>query len=649
MSTLTFTKIHMPGADLGIPNCLPDIKNDSYIRAPIAVSERVSEEEKALIGKGMIPTLLPYTLQSEYNRERRDLELDGAILENEYLRATFIPQLGGRLWSLYDKKAGRELLYANNVFQPCNLALRNAWFSGGVEWNVGIKGHNPLTASPLFAREMTGTDGEPILRMYEFERIREITYAVEAKLKDDLLLVHVTIENSKAEDTWMYWWSNIAVDETPGTRVIVPTTKSFVCAYDEGRYFLDNTDLPIMGGKDVTYSASLERSRDFFYKLPDGETKWVTALKEDGYGLIQLSDDILKGRKLFAWGQGQGGKHWNNWLSDLGRGYIEIQAGLLRTQLEHFLMKGESKISWTEGYGALEAHPATIHGSDYTKAIEEVKGRIGRKKALLEGADFSAVSEGPLVYLGSGWGAIESKKRGKPVSDFLEFPPESLNGETRDWETLLAGGTLPVPDPLEPIKSYAKGQVWIDLLEAQPDSWYKFYQLGVCRYMAGDVAGAEEAFAASVQEEDNPWAWRNISQIRRNEYGNLDGAVAAFDRAVALKKDYRPLVVNYAETLVGAGLHEKWMACFANLPEAMQKDGRIKMLYAMSLEAAGEYEKALEIITSDFHMPDIKEGEFSVSHLWIAIHRHRMEPDASDREVLARYPLPYDLDYRMHE
>ncbi|MBQ6990784.1 MAG: DUF5107 domain-containing protein, partial [Clostridia bacterium] len=138
----------MPGADLGIPNCLPDIKNDSYIRSPIAVSDRVSQEEKALIGKGMIPTLLPYTLQSEYNRARRDLALDGAILENEYLKATFIPQLGGRLWSLYDKKAGRELLYANNVFQPCNLALRNAWFSGGVEWNVGIKGHNPLTASP---------------------------------------------------------------------------------------------------------------------------------------------------------------------------------------------------------------------------------------------------------------------------------------------------------------------------------------------------------------------------------------------------------------------------------------------------------------------------------------------------------------------
>mgnify|MGYP002513697702 CR=1 FL=1 len=37
------------------------------------------------------------------------LEFDAAILENEYLKATFVTELGGRLWSLYDKKEEREL------------------------------------------------------------------------------------------------------------------------------------------------------------------------------------------------------------------------------------------------------------------------------------------------------------------------------------------------------------------------------------------------------------------------------------------------------------------------------------------------------------------------------------------------------------
>ena len=150
MTTINFEKFKIKGANLGEESCLPDIKNDDYIRAKITVKEDVSEDEKRYIGKGMIPTLLPYKIQNGYNRERIDLELDAVILENEYLKATFVTELGGRLWSLYDKKAGRELLYANDVFQPGNLALRNAWFSGGVEWNMGIKGHNPLTCSPLF-------------------------------------------------------------------------------------------------------------------------------------------------------------------------------------------------------------------------------------------------------------------------------------------------------------------------------------------------------------------------------------------------------------------------------------------------------------------------------------------------------------------
>ena len=158
MTTLSFEKFKIKGANLGETSCLPDIKNDDYIRATLTVLPEVTPEESKYMGKGMIPTLLPYQIQSGYDRKREMLEFDAAILENEYLRATFITELGGRLWSLYDKKAERELLYANDVFQPGNLALRNAWFSGGVEWNVGIKGHNPLTCSPLFAEEIKDTD-----------------------------------------------------------------------------------------------------------------------------------------------------------------------------------------------------------------------------------------------------------------------------------------------------------------------------------------------------------------------------------------------------------------------------------------------------------------------------------------------------------
>jgi hypothetical protein len=146
MTELLFKDYAVPSADLGEDSCLPDIHVNSYIRAKISLSDNISAEDGKYVGKGMIDTLLPYRITDGYNRERTDRAFRAAILENEYLKAVFLPELGGRLWSLYDKSEQRELLYKNDVFQPANLALRNAWFSGGVEWNVGIIASRPFTS-----------------------------------------------------------------------------------------------------------------------------------------------------------------------------------------------------------------------------------------------------------------------------------------------------------------------------------------------------------------------------------------------------------------------------------------------------------------------------------------------------------------------
>ena len=130
--------IEFPAAGMGEENPLADIGNIEYIHAGYEVTAQISEKEKGRIGRGMIGTILPYTIQDNFNRVRVPRRFHAAIVENEYLRATFLPELGGRLWSLYDKEHGKELLYVNPVFQPANLAIRNAWFSGGVEFNVGI-------------------------------------------------------------------------------------------------------------------------------------------------------------------------------------------------------------------------------------------------------------------------------------------------------------------------------------------------------------------------------------------------------------------------------------------------------------------------------------------------------------------------------
>ena len=160
----------------------------------------------------------------------------------------------------------------------------------------------------------------------------------------------------------MYWWSNIAVPETDKTRVLAPCEDTFFCAYTDGGYFLDKAAMPYVEGRDITYAVNSPRSRDFFFDIPDKQDKWVAALDREGQGLLQFSDATLRGRKLFVWGNHQGGRHWNEWLSDRAGAYIEIQAGLLKTQMEHFLMKAESVISWQECYLAVAVDPSVAHG-----------------------------------------------------------------------------------------------------------------------------------------------------------------------------------------------------------------------------------------------------------------------------------------------
>lgn len=242
--------------------------------------------------------------------------IKAAVIENDHLKAVFLPELGGRLWSLYDKDLQRELLYVNPVFQPGNLGLRNAWFSGGVEFNVGIKGHNMLTCSPLWCVAEETEDGE-VLHLYEYERIRGVVYSISAWIPENgsTLYLRCQIENKSTEEKHMYWWSNVAVPETKDIRVLVPTDESFLCFYNADHYVLDKATIPHHDGLDVSYPANISSSRDFFYKIPKGEKKWIATAEADGIGLLQCSTRELIGRKLFVWGQSAGGRNWNEWLS----------------------------------------------------------------------------------------------------------------------------------------------------------------------------------------------------------------------------------------------------------------------------------------------------------------------------------------------
>lgn len=640
---IRFEDYVMPAADLGVENPLPDLKTKKGLGLSFALTERVDKSESVNFGEGFIKTTIPYKQQDGYTRERKMKKFKAAIIENDYLRAIFLPELGGRLWSIYDKKAEKELLYVNPVFQPCNLGVRNAWFSGGVEFNAGVRGHSPLTCSPMYCAVAKTSKGE-VLNIYEFERIRGVSYCISAHLPENskTLYLNIKVENRTDDDKYMYWWSNIAVAEKPDTRVIVPTKNTFRFFYHEGHYVIDNCTYPETDEVDFSYPQKLDISQDFFFKIPDDEQKWIATTDSEGKGLLHYSTKFLKGRKLFLWGMAQGGRNWNEFLSKENEAYIEIQAGISTTQLEHIKMPANTEWSWTEAYTMLDGDADKLNGNNWADAIKEVEGCIDEKIGDEIDSFPSDVISKEVIYEGSGWGALENKIRDKSISKYFDYTNTS-DIETKQWFYLLKNGRLPKVDVKEEPQSYVVGKFWQQKLESIEDkSWYEHLQLGVIYYAAEMYDEALNEWKKSVEKKESCWAYRNIALTLKNDFGNENGAYENIKKAYWLNPESRALCREYAELLTELCRPDELIENYDKFPENLQKDSRIRMYKAKAYIDTNRLEEATKILNNDFVLPDNREGELSVSYLWMQLYT-KLYGDKAEEKA----PLPKHLDFRM--
>ncbi len=669
MSELRIATYTMPAADLGPENPLPPFRAARDAQLMAEMPGLPAEMRDSLLW-GHPATILPYTLQDGYGRQRRPRAFRAAVLENETLRATFLLELGGRLWSLWHKPTGRELLSVNPVFQPANLALRNAWFSGGVEWNIGTIGHSPFTCAPLFAARVERPDGTPVLRMYEWERIRGVPFQVDAYLPDGspVLFVRVRITNPHDRAIPMYWWSNIAVPETAETRVIVPAAS----AYTHGAAGVAVVPVPIQEGVDLTYAANLRASASIFFRIPEARQPWIAALDAGGCGLAQTSTGRLRGRKLFAWGMAAGGRKWQEFLSNGGSTYIETQAGLAPTQMQYATMPARGDWSWLEAYGLLDgsADAARVHGADWAAAQAAIERGLARlipaARLTAEHAAAAAWADQPPVEIyqhGSGWGALERHRRrvaGEPsfARLGLVFHDASLGPEQTPWLALLRDGTFPdVPADAAPA-GLVVDEPWRKLLEEalaanQTDGWLAWWHLGIMRQHAGDAAGAGAAYRRSLAAAETPWALRDLALLA-SEAADLPAAADLYIAALRLRPTLLPLAVECGRALIEAGRPQAWLDLLPALPDEVRLASRVRLLAGQAALAVGDLARVEPLFTERVEVNDLREGELSLSELWFGYHERQLSAaegcpldDALRARVRREFPVPEHLDFRM--
>ena len=596
----------------------------------------LDEEMTRNIRYGNVSSVLPYLLQDDYSRELVPRETSVAVLENSYLRAVVLLELGGRLWSLEDKVGGRELLYNNDRIQLANLGLRNAWFPGGVEWNLGTTGHTALTCSPVHAVSLELPDGAPGLRIYEWERMRDLVYQVDFRLgpRSRHLGVDVTVTNPNAHPVPAYWWSNIAVASSAGARVVTPSRSAFEFTYARR---LQRVPVPGSGGLDLSYPDAAPRTADHFFELEPGKLPWIAAVDAAGAGLLQVSSGRLRGRKLFTWGTTPGGRRWQEFLTGSTASYFEIQAGLTRTQLEHVPLGPGESWSWSEVYGPVSVPAEAVHG-DWLDAIECMESAVAEAgvHAMLDerpGAEHD--QQGAPLHTGSGWGALESLRREvmgeepSPVIDRL-FPRSSLGEDQEPWVALLETGALPPGAP----RSYVVAKPWSDLLEGAAEEAAAMVHRGVVRWHAGHREAAVEAWeAAYALEPGSGLVLRNLAAAS-GLMGAPERSADQYLRALDLAPDVAQLRLEAIEALIGANRFPEAVALAQAAPESSFA-GRFRFLEARAAVLHGEIRLAESILERGLEVADLREGEDSLSELW-----RRCRGRHSD--------VPFIYDFRLH-
>ena len=274
----------------------------------------------------------PVTEKISDKKELR--EYDAVILENDYIHVIVLPELGGRIYTAYDKSNGYDFIYHNRVIKPALVGLLGPWISGGIEFNWP-QHHRPSTFRRINSRIFEYDDGSAAVCVGEIENMFGLEQVAYIRIYPDKAYIEISVRvyNRSEQDQTFLWWANPAFKVNNDTATVMPPDVTAV--FDHGRRAVST--YPVATGEyyKMDYSAGVDISR---YKNIPVPTSFM-AYRSDfdfigGYdfgkeaGMYHVADhQISPGKKQWTWGCGEFGKAWDRNLTDEDGPYVELMTG----------------------------------------------------------------------------------------------------------------------------------------------------------------------------------------------------------------------------------------------------------------------------------------------------------------------------------
>jgi hypothetical protein len=257
-------------------------------------------------------------------------------MENEFLRIKICPDLGGKVFSIYEKKAEKEILFDSGSVKPVRILPRMAFISGGIEFSFPIS-HSPVQIEPVNYK-YDKVSNRAYIWCGEKEVRHGMQWTIEFSLgEEDYFLTQrsMLVNSTSKSHRWMSW-SNAALPANNDTELYFPDGE-VLCHNEELKSFTWHN-------KKNNRISDFKSMAGLFWKSAKYHCFGVFT-PSSGTGLYHIANaKSVPGIKLWTYGVGKDEK-WAYHTSLRKESYVEIQAGPIQDQsIKDELKPGESKV-----------------------------------------------------------------------------------------------------------------------------------------------------------------------------------------------------------------------------------------------------------------------------------------------------------------
>lgn len=498
----------------------------------------------------------PYTRQDYLLKTKETRSYRALFLENEYLKVTCLPELGGRIHSVWDKTTNHEVFHNPGIIKPALIAMRGAWIAGGIEWNVGPQGHTVIDVSPVDVTTVQNDDSSATLVIGNTEKMFRTRWTVRVTLHPGKAYLDESIQMFNPTDGThtYYFWNNTAFPNLEGTRFIFPM--SLGSNHNGDEFFT----WPVDHGRDMTYLKNYPTMSSVFGYQCDQDFFGAYDVDLDR-GIVSHADHhAVQGKKAWTWGKDDFGVRSQMALSDSGpvdSPYIEVQSGPLLTQADYGFLKPLQEVAWREYWYSVHGlgdgfefanRDLAVNAKRENGALELRMMATGDfpgarcllsqgERVLMEvGLDLSPASaasltlpkapEGPIEVVVSDAKGVELLRYATPLAIKPVSPPD-LAGEAA-WKKTLPQATQDYMDAEllnrenHPEAAKAKYEA---VIAASPGHVPALTALATLLLERGDYAGAIARCREAIRvEEENSDAWYVLGAAQLAT-GDFQGAI----------------------------------------------------------------------------------------------------------------------------